>query len=83
MHQPVSLYEIHRFDKNWTPLFKTYQSALRFYENREFQNAAWVLGRSLATYEEFSDVSSQLLMAQVLSAMSDVSRFEPVWEFGK
>jgi adenylate cyclase len=83
MQQPVSLYEIHRFDKNLTPLFKTYQCALRFYENREFQSAARVLGRSLATYEELSDVPSQMLMARVLSAMSDVSRFEPVWEFGK
>ena len=83
MKRPVSLYEVQLFDEQLSPVFRTYQTALRLYENREFRDAARVLGKLLSTYEEMADVPSQLLMSRVLSAMADQSSFNPVWKFGK
>lgn len=83
MKRPVSLYEVQLFDEQLRPVFRTYQTALRLYENREFRDAARVLGKLLSTYEEMADVPSQLLMSRVLSAMADQSSFNPVWKFGK
>ncbi len=83
IRRPVSLYEVHAFDEQLTPVFRTYQTALRLYERRQFRDAARLLGRLLATYEDLADVPSQLLMSRVLSAMADERSFDPVWEFSK
>lgn len=83
MKRPVSLYEVRLFDPQLTPVFRTYQSALRLYENAHFRDAARVLGRLLATFEDLADVPSQMLMSRVLSALADESCFNPVWTFGK
>ena len=69
MKRPVSLYEVQLFDEQSNRLFRTYQSALRLYENREFRGAARILGQLLSTYEELADVPSQMLMSRVLSAI--------------
>ena len=83
MKRPVSLYEVQLFDEQSNRLFRTYQSALRLYENREFRGAARILGQLLSTYEELADVPSQMLMSRVLSAMSNESSFNPIWKFSK
>ena len=78
--EPVVLHELGRTDDaGWGELQRAYEGALSAFENRNFHEAAHLLGDLLQTRPD--DGPSLLLLSRVATCLVSTDRdFNPCWE---
>jgi adenylate cyclase len=77
--EPVDLYElVGRATPTWLELKMGYEEALKRFENKEFRQAARILGRLCMEYP--NDGPSLFLLSRAVNCMvEDPADFDPVW----
>jgi adenylate cyclase len=77
--EPVNLYELVRQGTPaWLDLKTGYEEALQHFENKEFRQAARILGRLCTEYPH--DGPSLFLMSRAVNCMvEEPEKFDPVW----